>query len=346
MIPYFLLILITTIWIYVEKKSVNRNSFFVPLFLLSGFAGIRSYQVGTDSRTYVRNFLNNINAEYFIFDKNIELGYQVLEFLLLSLKVEYFVLFFVTALLIVFSYLIIIKKYSVNYGFSIFLFITLGTYTFFFNGLRQGMAMAFLTLATPYLLEKKLLPFLFISFFASLFHLTALFLIPFYFLLHLHIKSIYKVIIAFLSSLFFGEILVLVFSASNDRYESYSEVSESSGGVLTFFFYLILSILLFILNKFYNIRDEYYNKIYLFYCLGVFFMLPIMMLSLNPSGPQRLLNYFTWVLVLLIPFALKKINNIYITLISIILSVIYFSLTTYRFSNLTPYIINPIFEIF
>lgn len=347
MLPYLLVLSFIMFWIALEKKSLNRKSFWVPLIVLVLFASIRSYRVGTDGRTYVIPFISQLDVEYFQFQENIEIGYQLLEYLLLSLTSDYFWLFFVTSLFIVYCYLTIIKKFSVNYGFSVFLFITLGIYTFFFNGLRQGLAMAIFALALPYLLEKRLIPYLIICFLASLFHLTALFMIPFYFLVNLRIKLFYKILATFLGSLFLSRFLIKYISTSNERYEGYAAAAgQEGGGYLTLGFYIILLLFIYYATHIYNIKDKQYIKIFTFYAIGVAFITPIVMLGGNPSGPQRLLLYFTWTLILILPIIFKRINNIYITSSAVILFIIYFVLTTSTFSNLSPYIINPAFEVF
>lgn len=346
MLPYLLVLSFIMSWIALEKKSLNRKSFWVPLIVLVLFASIRSYHVGTDGRTYVIPFIIQLDVEYFQFQENIEIGYQLLEYLLLSLTSDYFWLFFVTALIVVYCYLIIIKKYSVDYWFSVFLFITLGVYTFFFNGLRQGLAMAIFALALPYLLEKRLMPYLIICFLASSFHLTALFMIPFYFLVNLRIRPCYKILATFLGSLFFSRFLIKYVSTSNERYESYSAADQEGGGYLTLGFYIVLLLFIYAATRIYNIKDKQYIKIFTFYAIGVAFITPIAMLGVNPSGPQRLLIYFTWTLILILPIVFKKINNIYMTSLAVVLFIIYFILTTSTFSNLSPYIINPTFEVF
>lgn len=208
MVPYILVLSFVMFWVVLEQKIFNRKSFWMPLLVLALFAGIRNSSVGTDSPTYVRNFIDNLDFNYFIFKENIEFGYQFLEYGLLHLTTNYFWLFFLTALAVVFCYLKIIRKYSVDYNFSIYLFITLGTYTFFFNGMRQGLAMAIFVLTTQYLIEKKYLPYILICFFASFFHISALAMIPFYFLVHVNIKNTYKIFLAFLLSLFGSRFLI------------------------------------------------------------------------------------------------------------------------------------------
>lgn len=345
MLPYFLVLSFVLIWILLERKTLNRKAFWVPLVALSLFAGMRSYRVGTDSGSYTRDFRTNLDVYNFEFNELVEPGYQALEYGLLKITHNYFWLFFITALIVVYCYLSIIKKYSVNYLFSVFLFITLGVYTFFFNGLRQGLAMAIFALALPYLLEKRLVPYLLICFLASLFHTTALFMIPFYFLVNLRIKPLNKILLVFIGSLFTSKFLISYLADTNERYEGYATAAEKAGGLLTLGFYTVLLFLIYFVIRLYKIRDDYLIKLFTFYATGIVFLIPVAMLGANPSGPQRLLTYFTWTLVLILPFIFKRINNLYVTSTAIILFVVYFILTTTRFSNLTPYMLNPIFEI-
>ncbi|WP_201577020.1 EpsG family protein, partial [Psychrobacter okhotskensis] len=301
MLPYFLVLSFVLLWILLERKALNRTAFWIPLIALSLFAGMRSYRVGTDSGTYTRDFRNNLEIYNFKFEEFIEFGYQFLEYIILRLTHNYFWLFFITALIIVYCYLTIIKKYSVNYWFSIYFFITLGVYTFFFNGLRQGIAMAIFALALPYLLEKRLIPYLIVCFLASLFHNTALFMIPFYFLVNLRIKPIYKILATFLGSLFTSRFLIKYISASNQRYEGYAAADQQGGGYVTLGFYTIIIFMIYFIIRIYKIRDKQFMQLFTFYAIGVVFIIPISMLGANPSGPQRLLTYFTWTLVLVLP---------------------------------------------
>ncbi|MGP5435774.1 EpsG family protein [Psychrobacter alimentarius] len=346
MLPYLLVLGFVLSWIILEQKTLNRKAFWVPFLTLSLFAGMRSFRVGTDSGTYTKDFRSQLNIYNFQFDGSVEIGYQLLKFSLLRITQNYFWLFFTTGLIVVFCYLYVIKKYSVNYWFSVFLFVTLGVYTFFFNGLRQGLAMAIFALALPYLLEKRLVYYLLVCFLASLFHITALFMIPFYFLVNLKIKPIYKILSTFIGSLFVSRFLIQYISASNERYESYAAADQEGGGFVTLGFYTILVLVLSFIIRVYKIKDKQFIQLFTFYAIGVFFIIPIAMLGANPSGPQRLLTFFTWTLILILPVAFKRINNAYVTSLAVILFIIYFVLTTTSFSNLTPYIINPIFEIF
>ena len=346
MFPYLLIISFIIFWIFLEQKAFNRKSFWLPLVVLVLFFTIRSNRVGTDTQVYTYNFDNSLDVKYFDFNENVELGYQLLEYSILRFTDNYFWLFFISGLVVVYLYLEVIRKYSVNYLLSVFLFITLGVYTFFFNGLRQGIAMAIFTFSLPYLLERKIILYILVCLFASLFHITALFMIPFYFLVNLRIKPIYKILITFLGSLLLSRLLVTYIASTNDRYEGYTEVSESSGGILILLFYFLILLFIYFIANIYKVRDEQFKKLFTFYGVGLVFVIPLALLGTNPSGPQRLLYYFTWTLVLILPIIFNKINNTYVTSIAITFFIIYFILTTTRFSDLTPYIINPIFKAF
>lgn len=346
MTPYLFILGLVMFWVYLEKIALNRKAFWVPLLLLSIFAGVRSNRVGTDSGTYTSLFQSNLNTEYYEFNPDVEIGYQYFEYFLLNFTHQYYWLFLITSFIVCFCYLSVIKRFSHDYIFSIFLFITLGLYTFFFNGLRQGVAMAIFALSLPYLLEKKFILYFLICIFASFVHTSALFMIPFYFLVNIRIKLIYKIATVFLFSIISSQLIIQYFAESNKRYESYAEFSDESGGLFILGFYFILLFFIYIMKKIYNIKDAFFQKTFEFYALGIAFLIPVAMLGTAASGPQRLLGYFTWVLVLILPYIFLRINNKIIKYFFSILMIVFFYLTTSRFSNLMPYTLNPVFEVF
>lgn len=346
MAPYLLILLFVMLWITLEKKSLNRKAFWVPFISLSLFAGLRSDSVGSDSKNYTRDFVNQLNIDYFEFRSENEIGFQLLNYMILSITKNYFWLFLISAFIVVFIYLFFIKKYSTDYFLSVVMFICFGFYTFFFNGLRQGLAMAIAVMATPFLVEKKFIKFILIISVASLFHRSALILILFYFIVNFKMKIEYKLFSVFFGSLALSGTLVQYFATINQKYETYAQVSEKSGGYLTLgFYFLIGCVIYFYILKSKN-KSEYFLKLSEFYLYGVIFLIPIAMLGTNASGPQRLLFYFAWVVCIILPVILNSLNNKLIYICFLICCVIYFYLTTSTFSNLNPYILNDVFRIF
>lgn len=346
MFPYLILLFILMFYIFIQNISINRKSIFIPILMLVIFASVRSYYVGTDTRTYLSNFTTNLDANYFSFNSDIEYGYQFLEFIILNFTHNYFWLFFVTSMLVVPLYLITIKKLSENYILSIFIYITFGYYTFFFNGLRQGIAMALFFFSLPYLVNRKIVIYSLIIFTASLFHISALMMIPLYFLIHLKLKIEWKVLYCFLISILSSQILIKYLAQSNVRYESYTQEAEKAGGYITLLFYFLLGLLIYLVGNNVRNHEKMFSNFEQIYLCGLALIFPLALLGTDPSGPQRLLYYFSSLVILLLPYILNYYRSIYVRIFFIFFSVIYFILTTMRFSNLYPYSINPIFEVF
>lgn len=345
MFPYLLLLGFVMFWIFLEKKSLNRNAFWVPFFVLVFFSSIRSYLVGTDTGNYTSDFRNLLDSNYYIFRSDLEYGYQLLEYFVLKFTHNYFWLFFVSSVIVVGSYLYIFRKKSEDYFLSVIIFISFGFYLFYFNGLRQGIAMAIVALATSSLINKNFLKYALIILLASFFHKTALIMFLFYFIIHLEFKLEYKAIAIFLGSLLMSGAAIQYLASANEKYGGYTEVSDNAGGYLTLFFYFSISLFLYIFYKKYKINNsDYYILLQL--CLyGVLFLIPVALLGANPSGPQRLLFYFVWVVSLLIPIVIVKLNSKILYTIFILLAFIYYSMVL-GFGNLLPYRLNEIFRIF
>lgn len=345
MLPYLFILGFVMFWIFLEKKSLNRKAFWIPLSALTIFASIRSYLVGTDTGSYTANFRNSLHPEYYYFRDEIEYGYQLLEYYLLHITNNYFWLFFSCSIIVVGSYLYILKKKSKDYFLSVFIFITFGFYLFYFNGLRQGLAMAVVALATPYLINKNFIKFSLIIILASFFHKTALIMFVFYFIIHLKFKLELKAIAIFLASLGISGNVIKYLGDVNEKYSGYSEVSEQKGGYLTLLFYFLISLFIYLYYKKYSVKDENYYILMQLHIYGVLFLIPVAFLGANPSGPQRLLFYFVWVSTLLIPFILKELNSRVIYWAFIFLAFIYYTMVL-GFGNLLPYHLNELFRIF
>lgn len=77
--------------------------------------------------------------------------------------------------------MVVLRKYSCDFFFSAFLFITLLTFTWMMNGMRQFICVAVLFLCCDWIKDGKLIRFLIAVMLMSTFHMTALLMIPIYF---------------------------------------------------------------------------------------------------------------------------------------------------------------------
>ena len=75
--------------------------------------------------------------------------------------------------------ILIYRKYSEDYIFSIFLFIAMGYYNgWMMNGLRQFLATCIIFAATPLLVKRKIIPTLLVILLAMTIHVSAMMMIP------------------------------------------------------------------------------------------------------------------------------------------------------------------------
>ena len=160
MLAYFILLALVIFVLNFSKNFIvyrpNIKILFLAGVILVIFAAIRSGDVGTDGNNYIGMFNRSRYIQESIFDRitNIEIGYLLIEQLALLISYEYWSLFFVISLISVLLSLFVIYRLSSNISLSVFIYITLGTYLFFFNGARQAIAASVFGLAIYYLLEK------------------------------------------------------------------------------------------------------------------------------------------------------------------------------------------------
>lgn len=346
MLPYIIILLFVVSVIYFEAEYLGRKAIIFPSIFLIIFSSIRSYTVGTDSISYTEAYRFEYDPYYYGFNSNIEYGYQFFDYFILNFFSDYFWLFLFFSTIVVCLYMITIKRISINYLVSVFVFITFGFYTFFFNGLRQGVAMAICFFGLPYLIEKRIIPYFLVVLTASMFHVSALVMLPVYFLVLTRIKIEYKILACFIVSILASQIVIGYLAQGNIRYEHYTQEAEKAGGYITLLFYSLIGFLIYSSGKKIRLEDVRFDNFQQIFLCGLALVLPISLLGTDPSGPQRILYYFSSIVIFLIPYVLKKFNNVYFNILFFILSIIYFLLITMRFGDLYPYKINSFLEIF
>lgn len=170
---------------YGDKVYKHKEKFFfaIMVIILAVFVGLRtSYN---DTFTY-RNMYESLNpglGQLTSLDYNLgqNPGFWVVNILLktLGFSTQNYLMFY--ALLTITVYLWFIKKYSDNLWLSIFLFFTMGCYTFTMAAIKQCVAVAFCLIATDRMIRNKKLSFVLWVFIASTFHPYSLMylLVPF-----------------------------------------------------------------------------------------------------------------------------------------------------------------------
>ncbi|MEP0548683.1 MAG: EpsG family protein [Rhodothermales bacterium] len=348
MIPYLLVLLAVVVIAYLGRIANNRLLRGISLgtvgLILVGFAGLRDVSVGTDTGTYVRQFLRADVAASIT--RTTEVGYTFLTWSIRELTDSYAVLLTLIAVIVVGCYLATIRKTVQRYETAIFVFVCLGVYTFFFNGARQGIAAALCFAALPYLLERRVLPYLLIVGMATLFHHTALVALPLYYLIspRLDITRLFLVAGATLGLIVLLEAFVeLATELVSDKYASYAQKGKGGGAVLASFL-VSQGIGFFLLrNRIGNFKEEY-ALLFNIYLIGLVPVVAAVVTDVNPSGLLRFHLYFSPVSILLWPMIFRNVRGsserAFFGFMFIVFMMSFFVMTTRTFSDLAPYKTN------
>lgn len=132
-----------------------------------------------------------------------------------------------------------IKKYSPNPFVSCLLLVGVGIFGFSMSGLRQTMALSFVFLAYPFILEKKLKHYLLCLFMAWVFHSSALIFFPAYWLNSYKIGAKQIIIIAISVCLCIFEPTIIRNTLGNIAWNDTIEDYQSRKGALTWSGFII-----------------------------------------------------------------------------------------------------------
>ncbi|ATC85300.1 EpsG family protein [Pseudoalteromonas arctica] len=348
MAPYFIVLFFVVVIAYFGNKYGSRGVEYICvgliLSVLTLFGGLRNYTVGTDTGTYLKH-LGRMGS----FDdvwKSTEIGYNFLMFLSKSLSDNFASLLLLIAAIVVLCYVLTIVRMTQRYETAIFLFITLGTYTFFFNGARQGIAAGICFLAIPWLLERKPKVYFTLIVLAFTFHHTALIAAPIYFLARPYIGRTQILTViggTVIMTLFLATFVRFATVYLGDQYSTYAVVT-SGGGHLTVAFLVTQGCLLYMARSIAISPNGYYSRLLNIYLLGLIPVVAGVVSNVNPSGIIRLHLYFSTTAILLWPMVFLGLSKFKIrSLISyvfFIVCLLYFFMNTSTFSNLTPYQLN------
>jgi hypothetical protein len=126
-------------------------------------------------------------------------------------------------------------------------------------------------------------------------------------------------------------------------------VIESGGGFILAGFYLVLGIFFLFFKKSVNIDQSQYACFLNMFLFGVMIGVVSSVLKANPSGFFRFTIYFNYTVIFLWPIVFKntkdRLSKFIIGYLFVLGYLVFFALTTERFSDLVPYKFNPLFFI-
>ena len=194
-----LLLYITIIKLFMRKLDSNKKK--KTFLLLSGIGivlvmGCRypEYKHVTDLKAYYDYYRiigqldwSNIFGVY-----SFEPGYAILnKFLSIFISWPQFILFFEGAFCVFCTSYFIYKNTDEVYD-SLFLYITMGLFSFHLTSFRQSIAMSICLLSVELIKKRKFVPFLILVFLASTIHRTAILFIFAYFFINNDIDWLFQ----------------------------------------------------------------------------------------------------------------------------------------------------------
>ena len=228
-----------------------------------------------------------------------------------------------------------IRKYSEDYWFSAYLFVASGMHVgWMMNGLRQFMAVTIVFSVTPWMLEKKYIRVILIILLASLFHRTALFMIPIIFIAQGEIWNLktlaFSAVIVGMSLLFSGNIGLFNSFANTTGYsaEFAIELGDNGTNPLRVLVNSVPMLLAFTFRD--RLREE--NDGIINMCVNMSIITSgVYLLSMVTSGilTGRMTIYTSLYNLILLPYVIDTCfleNNVYILrVLTIVLYFVYFA---------------------
>lgn len=255
MLIYILVFIVSYLFSYLKKYGR-----ILSLFILVLFIGLR-FDVGTDYINYKGIYET---VKYYSFNESgVELGYYYLNKWIDSLLGQFWGVTIVQAIVVLGLFYYSFSKYFF-YSFALLIFllnIDCG-FVMTINTMRQAMAIAIVFVSIEYIKEKKLLIYSILIFIAFLFHLSAIFVWPLYFMSKIKIRgniilAIYLVVLILSIAGVWNELNLYVLSLTH--YAGYvtssfmTEVGTTSGIVI--WFWRIMALLVLISYK--RISEKY-----------------------------------------------------------------------------------------
>jgi hypothetical protein len=327
MIPYLLIFLLVAGLFVFDKWLKKFWPFYAILIVLILFAGFRDMIGGFDIYIYGQFYEMDYRI-ILVFDA-FEPGFRLFAVLLKLIvdKREFF--FFIIAIGMMCMHLKAIKSGSNLVYFAIFIYFC-KFYLFSFIYLRQGLAMGFLWLSIPYLLDKKYIKAVLLFGLAYVFHKSALVFMPMLFISNRRFSSVQLLLgIVFFAVIFASPLGQLVSrlvadTTENSKLNLYAE-KHSSINIFYVIELVMFVSLAFIFKKYFY----QYKQTMLIFNGFVFYML-MSIVGLTNASFVRLAWYYFIFVVLAIPYMYSFLQDAKLKTVFKSLTFLYFSAIFFR----------------
>lgn len=309
-IAYLVAILIEAWLIKPQKSDKKKFAFLCVAFLeLVAFTGLRAYNIGSDTETYLR-YIDKYRGVSFreIFDfsnAEFERGYTVFMRICSYFNFTKTEFLFLISIVTYFPFFVFIYRYSDYPEVSVFVYFATSLFFYSLGIFRQMIAISICLTGVPFITERKPLRFFIVIFIAYLFHKTALIWLLLYFLYPLKgAKPVKFFAIVALIILPFGRPLAILATKFLPEYEHYlnSKYDPNDGSYIGIAFYYIILLMYFALNYFNRKLSKIERLSVTAFCITL--VLQATAYSFDILG--RMIVYFSVFLTILVPSFLKR----------------------------------------
>lgn len=327
LICFFLFLCIFLVDIKLDKR-VSTILFLILSVILILFVGLRG-DIEPDYNNYLDVFQHSENSDYGDFE--IEPLYLFLNKTILFLGGSFPIVVFVMAIISIIPKVFFFKKYSPNFASSFLVFFCGPLFLFDFIATRQAVAIGFFMLSLHHIKDRNWWSYFWIVILAAGFHVSALLLLPCYFVLNKEYSNIKLYLLlgfcAFLNLLqinvyFLKNILdaISLPGATVAKLAIYSAETEFS---FISFKQIVLGFLFVFVKNRIDSKDKMLNISVNIYVLGIFLGT---LLNEIPQFSYRVKWYFFSLEALLVPYLIfyfSKNQSIFKQLLYVLLFVIY-----------------------
>ena len=354
MLPYLkfwiVIVVLSVLVRYFQNKTPFRLFFIITIFIvMSLFGGLRNEMVGTDAPRYAAFFMSTSMIAS-VKDSDLETGLNVVGLVAHFFSDNYISYFTIASAITAFCLLRGVLNLAFCFPICMIALLALTPFTISFNMMRQGVAIAIVLCSLESLINKSLWRFALYIVIAALFHKSALFMLPFYFVLNgWHPKTSQTAFYILITSLLAGLLIpVLIDNAGlfSERYEHFEEnEAEEVGSFSTFCMCLLLPVFFLGKNLITNNKQKYMTFFHM-YIIACMIAAVCVYLGHAGSGGRRLCMYFSLGVIPMWAMIYESIKDKTNRLVFVAgfagMSLVYYYFVTKAFGDLSPYTLNPI----
>lgn len=217
----------------------------LPMFLL---IGLRNQHIGADTINYLNHFIRISDTPWPQIFEGTRMEYGYIVFVkIVSLLTNNPLIFQLVCALIYWVSISVFSNHLEEAPFLfLFMFCTLGTYTFMFTGVRQCLAICICLLSYPLIKKQKLFSFLLCILLAYFFHKSSMLFIAAYFIAPRKINAINTIIFSALCGVSIAYLDVIQTWFNDQLDYNYGIESTESGTIFLIFLLIMMFFTVFI----------------------------------------------------------------------------------------------------